>query len=130
MVYHYNSIWLHLYVPYVRQILEMRDPGLDIRTAFARSTDGEQCPISRVYRPEEFARPAEDSGFRCRFLGAAIAIYELEMLQHRYRAIQDLRLAPEHRRFLIELTLDPFGRPWHGDVCAGVDGCYELTLDR
>ena len=127
MIYHYDSLWVHLYVPYVRQILEMRDVGMNIHDAFRKSTDGEHCPISRVYRPAEFIALAEGCGFRCRFIGAAISVHEMEMLEHRYRAIQDPRLAAEHRRFLLELTFDPRGLPKHGDYLAGIDGCYELT---
>jgi len=127
MVYNYPSIQLHLYVAYVRQILEQLDPGKDIRSAFTSSTDGEHCPISRVYKPAEFIALAESSGFRCQFLGAAIAVHEMKMLEHRYRAIENPRLAPEHRKFLLGLTFDARGVPWSDGHVAGVDGCYELT---
>ena len=51
MVYNYDSIWLHLFVGYTTQIVEGRYADSDIRSAFARTTDGEECPISRSTRP-------------------------------------------------------------------------------
>ncbi len=127
MVYHYDSLWVHLYVAYVRQILEMRDANLDLRSAFTKSTDGENCPIARVYEPAEFVTLAEESGFRCRFLGAAISIHELKILAHRFAAIEHPHLAAEHRRFLIDLTFDERALPRYRGHLAGIDGCYELT---
>lgn len=128
MVYHYPSIWLHLYVAFVRQIMEMRDAGRDIRAAFATSTDGEDCPNARVYKPEEFIALAEGCGFRCRFLGAAVSVHEMKMLEQRFRAIEHPRLPAEHRKFLLGLTFDARGLPCHEGERAGVDGCYELTV--
>jgi SAM-dependent methyltransferase len=127
MVYHYASIWLHLYVAYVRQIVEGRDSGKDVRAAFATSTDGEACPISRVYQEHEFIALAQSCGFHCRFLGAAVSVHEMKILEHRYRAIEDPSLATEHRKFLLGLTFDARGLPWHAGQIAGIDGCYELT---
>ena len=127
MVYNYWSIWVHLYVAFVRQIAEGRDIGKDIRAAFTSSTDGELCPISRAYQPTEFAALTEGCGFRCRFLGAAISMHEMNMLQHRFSAIAHPRLAAEHRKFLLDLTIDARGLPRHAGHLAGIDGCYELT---
>lgn len=127
MVYHYPSVWLHLYTAYIRQIVEGREPGLAIRDAFARSTDGGHAPIVRVYQPAEFTALAEEAGFACRFLGAAVSVHEMIALEHRYQAIEHPRLAAEHRKFLLGLTFDARGLPSHDGQMAGVDGCYELT---
>src|SRR5262249_8512863 len=43
MVYNYDSIWVHLYVAYVKQVAENAFPGLNIREAFAKTTDGVHC---------------------------------------------------------------------------------------
>ena len=102
---------------------------MPIREAFARSTDGGNAPIARVYKPEEFVSLAEGCGFRCRFLGAAVSVHEMIYLENRFRAIDDPRLAAEHRKFLLSLTLDERGLPWHEGHGAGVDGCYELEPD-
>ena len=127
MVYNYQSLWLHLYVAYVKCIKEGRYRGLDVRSAFRMTTDGPNCPISRAYKPEEFCRLAEDCGFRCRFLGAAVSLFELGLLRLRFEAAERLELPAEHRKFLLALTLDARGFPRFHDHCAGVDGCYELS---
>jgi SAM-dependent methyltransferase len=126
MVYNYDSLWLHLYVAYILRIKQGAYPGLDLRQVFSRTTDGEDCPISIVYRPEEFCSLAGKAGFACRFLGAAMSIYELKLLPERFDAIPDRRLAAEHRDFLLSLEIDKRGYPMHKGTYAGVDGCYEL----
>jgi len=64
MIYNYDSLWLHLYVAYVIQIKQGRYKDLDVRSAFARCTDGPDCPIVRPRasiadrRPVRSDRPA------------------------------------------------------------------------
>jgi ubiquinone/menaquinone biosynthesis C-methylase UbiE len=128
MVYNYDSLWVHLYVAYVKKLKEGLFADLDIRSAFAKTTDGPNCPISRCYRPEEFCRLAESCGFRCEYTGAAISMWEcLQFQQYRWEAIMNQTLPLEHRRFLTELTLDDRGIPMYRGHYAGVDGCYRLT---
>lgn len=126
MVYNYDSLWLHLYVAYVLRLKEGLYVDRDLRGAFARSTDGENCPIARVYRPDEFSELAASAGFRCRFLGAAISMWEMTFFPQRFEAIMRTDFAAEHRNFLLELTLDPHGYPLYHGHYAGIDGCYEL----
>jgi SAM-dependent methyltransferase len=127
MVYNYASIWLHLYVAYILRIKQRAYPGLDLRQVFAKTTDGENCPIANVYRPEEFAALAAQAGLSCRFLGAGISNFELKLFPERFDAIMDRALPAEHRDFLKSLEIDRFGRPCHQGALAGVDGCYELA---
>ena len=127
MVYNYQSLWLHLYVAYVKCVKEGLYAGLDIRSAFALTTDGPNCPISRAYLPEEFCQLAAECGFHCRFLGAAVSLIEMGMLPLRFEAAQRLELPAEHRKFLLALTLDARGFPRFNDHYAGVDGCFELA---
>jgi ubiquinone/menaquinone biosynthesis C-methylase UbiE len=127
MVYNYDSLWVHLYVAYQKQLVEQALPGLDLRAAFAKTTDGPDCPISRVFRPAEFIALAEAAGFSARFLGAAISMHEAALLPKRFDAIADPRLPAESRRFLAALTLDEHGLPMHEGHYAGVDGCYLLS---
>lgn len=127
MVYNYDSIWLHLYVAYVLRIKQGAYPGLDLRQVFSKTTDGPDCPISNVYSPDEFCALAARAGLACRFLGAAISIYELKLLPERFDAIPDRRLPAEHRKFLLGLQFNGQGYPMHNGTYAGVDGCYELT---
>jgi SAM-dependent methyltransferase len=127
MVYNYHSLWLHLHVAYIKRIKERLYGDMDIRAAFSRTTDGPECPISRVYQPEEFGKLASECGFRCRFLGAAVSLYEMSLLPLRFEAAMNANLAAEHREFLLALTLDDRGFPRFHDHYAGVDGCYELV---
>jgi SAM-dependent methyltransferase len=127
MVYNYASLWLHLYVAYIVRIKQGGYPGLDLRQAFAKTTDSESCPISNVYTPAEFLSLARRCGFDGRFLGAAISVHELKLFPERFEAISDRRLPAEHRDFLSGLEVDRQGYPLHKGTYAGVDGCYELT---
>lgn len=125
MVYNYDSLWLHLYVAFYQQIMQKKYTKLDVMAAFSKFTDGEDCPISRVYKPSEFMALCSNAGFSSRFLGAAISHNEMDYLQqYRYRATQSMQLAREHRDFLIELTLDEHGFAMYNGYYAGVDGCY------
>jgi SAM-dependent methyltransferase len=127
MVYNYDSIWLHLKVAWIHQFCEKQFPGLPIREAFARTTDGVECPIARVYKPEEFIALAEPCGFKCRFLGAAVSVLETSLLPRRFEPIWHISIAREHREFLLNLKFCDRGFPMYNGTYAGLDGCYELT---
>jgi len=127
MVYNYESLWLHLYVAYQRSIVEGLYPELDIREQFARSTDGEECPIANCYRPQEWIHLCSEAGFTAEFTGAAISMYEASLFVKRYDAIRDRRLRSESRRFLLELEVDRHGFPTYRGHYAGVDACFSLV---
>jgi SAM-dependent methyltransferase len=126
MVYNYDSIWTHLYVAYEKMLVEGLYADLDIRQAFARTTDGPDCPIARPYRPGEFGQVCEDAGFVVERVQAAVSVWELSLLPKRYNAIMERRLAPESRRFLSELRFDDRGVPSHEGLVAGIDLCFLL----
>lgn len=126
MVYNYFSIWMHLYVAYHKRIVEGAYAGLDLMTSFARSTDGENCPISRAYRPEEFVRLCVDAGFTTRLTGAATSAFEAGLAATRFNALRDERLPEESRTFLAGLTFDARLLPMHDGTHAGVDACFFL----
>jgi SAM-dependent methyltransferase len=126
MVYNYHSIWLHYYVGYALRVKTDAYPGLTLRQVFTKTTDGENCPISNVYKPEEFCALASEAGFACRFLGAGISNFELKLFPERFDAIMDRRLPAEHRDFLKTLEVDRRGYPLHRGHYAGIDGCFEL----
>jgi ubiquinone/menaquinone biosynthesis C-methylase UbiE len=126
MVYNYDSLWLHLYVAYLTVIVSGRFNDIDIRSAFAKTTDGEECPISRVYRMSEFTNLALSAGFDTVSSGAAISMHEMSLFPRRFDAIMDRRLRAESRHFLQDLTLDERGYPLHDGHYAGVDCCYLL----
>jgi ubiquinone/menaquinone biosynthesis C-methylase UbiE len=126
MVYNYDSLWLHLHVAYIARVVKKLYRDISIREAFSRFTDGAECPRAYVYQPKEFIEVANSAGFSCYFLGAAMAVREFADFELRCSAIMDPDLAREHRQFLHGLLLDERGLPMHGDVLAGIDGCYSL----
>lgn len=129
MVYNSNSIWMHLKVAYQRAIVEGRFAELTLEEQFARSTDGEDCPISRSYRPEEFVALATDAGFKAAFAGSAMSLIELDLLPLRHRALMDRRLPPASRRFLETLTFDHQLMPCAEGQRAGIVAVYHLRPD-
>jgi SAM-dependent methyltransferase len=126
MVYNYDSLWLHFYVAYTLQILEGRYAEMNIRDAFARTTDGPDCPISRVYKPREFIDLCREAGFEAECIGVAISMHEAKLFLQRFDAIQHRSLRAESRKFLLSLEVDSHGFPTHQGRYAGVDGCYRL----
>ena len=126
MIYNYDCLWLHLHVAYIVRIVKKLYRNIPIREAFGRFTDGEECPLAVVYRPEEFMALAKRTGFDCVFIGAAMAVRELADFGMRCSAIMHPDLEAEHRRFLLDLRLDPRGLPMYGGKLAGQDGCYSL----
>ena len=127
MVYNRQSIWYHLYVPYVLQIEEGKFPGLTLDEAFQRSTDGPDCPISRAYSREKFQSLVEPFGFKLVTCGVAVSAWEMVQLPKRHLALLDKRLPRESREFLVGLCFDDRSLPTHNGHHAGIDGCYGFT---
>lgn len=127
MVYHYDSIWMHLYAAWSEMIVNNRFPGCTKREAFRALTDGPHCPISECFKAEDFIALALQSGFSSAvFTGAAISCTEMAMLPRRFDALQDERLDSESRDFLYKLTFDDRGLPLFNGRVAGVDACFVL----
>lgn len=127
MVYNKNSVWYHLYTPYIRVILDGEFHGLDSEEAFSKTTDGLDCPMSRCYLPIRFVKMCEVAGFQCRFEGGYLTQTEINSID-RYLtdAINDERLNDDHREFLSELEFDTKGYPKFDGYYAGVSGVYKL----
>jgi ubiquinone/menaquinone biosynthesis C-methylase UbiE len=127
MVYHTDSLWLHLYVAYERQIVQGIDSGLSLVDAFRKSTDGPECPVSRCYTHDEFVAAVSAHGFELEQFGVAVSAWEMSLLHKRYSAIMDQRLPGRSRDFLSALTFDAHGLPLSpSGVHAGIDGCYRF----
>jgi len=126
MVYNFDSLWMHLLVAYHRTIVEQRYTDLSPREQFARSTDGDACPISRCYRLDEFIELAKAAGFNATFAGAAVSMRELSLIGTRFEAIMDPRLPEENRRFLESLEFDRQMLPLVDGRHAGIDAVYYL----
>jgi SAM-dependent methyltransferase len=128
MVYHADSLWMHLYVAYERQIVQGIDSNLDLAEAFQKSTDGPGCPISRCFTQSQFDKRASATGFRLESFGVAVSAWEMTLLPKRFAAIMDPRLPATSRDFLAGLRFDEHGLPLaRRGVHAGVDGCYRFT---
>ena len=126
MVYHYNSIWMHLYAGYIYKKMfpwRRKIPKQDI---FKITTDGEECPIVNCYTPDQFAAIANRCGFRSEFQGAAMSLNELMWLERRFEALKDDSLDAEARDFLLNLTFDQRAMPLHNGNVAGVNSYYRL----
>lgn len=130
MVYNRQSIWYHLYVPFIIKIEQQRFLEADAADAFRMSTDGPDCPISRNYTREEFKRLAESCGFVLDRFAVAVSCIEMSHLPKRFAAIMNPDLPAEHRAFLTELTFDERGLPMHQGSYAGIDGCYRFSAAR
>ena len=127
MVYNYHSVFTHLWLAYKRMILDDAFPNMTLDEAFTKSTDGENCPISRNNRPEEYIARCNLAGFETEYLGGYFNKYELIWLKDfKEKALADERLAPEHRQFLSDLTYDENGYPLYQGKHAGVGGVYVL----
>jgi ubiquinone/menaquinone biosynthesis C-methylase UbiE len=124
MVYNRESLWFHLYVPYVLQIEQGLYADLSHEDAFRRSTDGPNCPISRAYSRKGFQSLVEPLGFKLVAYGSAVAAWEMIQLPKRHAAVLNPRLPRESRDFLTSLRFDEFGLPVSDGYRAGVDGCY------
>jgi hypothetical protein len=127
MVYNRNSLWFHLYTAYDKMILQHAFPGLTAEEAFAKNTDGESCPISRAYRPEEFIDLCRQAGFETEFVGGYLSRHELQLFRKlSEEALDDKRLAEEHKNFLGSLLIDKKGYPIYKGKHAGIGSVYVL----
>lgn len=127
MVYHADSLWVHLYVAFERQILQGLDLDLDLIEAFQKSTDGPDCPISRCYTQTQFTNIASAVGFQFDSFGVAVSAWEMSLLPKRFAAIMDARLPAQSRDFLVGLTFDERGLPLtRAGVHAGIDACFRF----
>jgi ubiquinone/menaquinone biosynthesis C-methylase UbiE len=127
MVYNRDSIYFHVYTAYLRTIVEGAFAGKSIEEAFQANTDGPACPISRAYRPAEFAALCEGAGFDASYRGGYFHRKEPRWLrEHRAGALASAELAEEHKRFIREVTWDQEGLPLVGGKHCGIGGVYHL----
>lgn len=127
MVYSQPSIWFDLYTAYEQMIVRKAFPGLDVEQAFARNTDGLDCPMARCYPIEEFIRICNQAGFECAFAGGYLTETEMICLARYLKpAIQDPRLDERHKQYLRLLVRDERQYPKYQGYYAGVSGVYHL----
>jgi ubiquinone/menaquinone biosynthesis C-methylase UbiE len=127
MVYHRDSVWFHLYVPYVVKIVRGEFTNLPDDLAFQRTTDGPQCPLARCYTHQDFMQIIDSTGLSSDFVGGYLSVFELwQMKRFLTMALNDPRLAEEHRTFLKEMTFDSRGFPMYRGYHAGIGGVYRI----
>ena len=130
MVYNRDSLWRHLYVAYVKLVIENAFPGLTVDEAFHRCTDGVECPIAHNYGSDQFSGMCQRAGFAVEYRGGYLSKWELQMLEkHGPSAKADQRLPLEHRDFLNELTIDSQGYPMYRGKHAGIGGVYAFRAN-
>ena len=130
MVYNRDSLWFHLYTAYCRQIVDGDFAGLPWKRTFQRNTDGEDCPIARAYRPEEFAALCRTAGFQVSYLGGYFAVQELALVETTLpAALADARLPDEQREFFGKLTTDADGYARYAGSYAGIGGVYRVDRE-
>ena len=127
MVYNYDSIWLHLYAAYIYLLEHPELADEDLMEVYRRTTDGEHCPISKCYRPEEFVAIMDRHGFDGELVGIAMTVDEMIILPRRFEALKERALKAEHRNFLMNLTFDERGIPHHGKNVAGTHACFRFV---
>lgn len=127
MVYNRASVYYHLYVAYMRRLLDPQFAGMTIDQVFVKSTDGMDCPVSRSYPPDEFSAMCAESGFEVEFVGGYVVNDELDWWKsHGKAALEDLRLEPIHRDFLRSVTWDHRNLPMYNGKYAGIGGTFRL----
>jgi SAM-dependent methyltransferase len=127
MVYNYFSLWYHLYVAYEKQIVNNEFKGMSVDEAFSKTTDGENCPVVRIYKPDEFVAICASSGFTAEFRGGHFSYIELDSFRlHGPAALGSDKLGIESRNFLKNLTKDERGYPQFNGKYCGVGGVYFL----
>lgn len=130
MIYNRNSIFFHLTIAYVTRILEGRYNNMPIEETFARSTDGENCPLSRCYIPSDFNEICRQAGFFPTYIGGYHAASEIyNMRKYLNQAINDDRLEIEHREFLQDLVIPSRDYPKYNGFDAGIGGSFHLAKD-
>jgi len=128
MIYNRDSIFVHLWIAYTQMLVHGYYTGLGLDAAFAVSTDGQTCPISRCYRPDDWMELTIAAGFEPRFVGGYFAQLELDQFRGQLEAaLADERLGNESRQFLSELDSDEHGYPRYRGATAGHGGVYVLT---
>ena len=127
MLYNRDSVMYHLWIAYARIIVDGAFPGHTVDQAFTKSTDGPECPVSDAWSPQRVLDMINAAGLDGTYRGGYPSLEEIDWFKkYRDGALQEPRLAEEHRQFISELKLDEQGLPrWRGNS-AGVGGVYTI----
>lgn len=137
MVYNKESIHYHLFAPYYLKYIDgslikgySQDEvqKMDDEEIFRRSVDGSECPMARCWSPEEFIFMCKRAGFtRVEYMGGYFFAPEVEIAKKYLKeAVNDQRLAKEHKEFLCKIKFDGNGEPIYNGKYCGRGGVYRL----
>ncbi len=129
MVYVKPSVYYHLYVPWFLQLYSGRFQGMSTDEAFQRSTDGENCPISKCFTIPDFEHLAHDAGFSVEYRGGYFTRTELWVTKRFLgQALNDFVLSEVHRTALARMSIDERGFPCiESGFTAGLSGVFRLV---
>ena len=126
MLYHADSLYIHLCVAYELQVQQGFHPEMNVFDAYEAISDG-GAPHSRCTTAEAFVNQANMLGFEASFVGAAYNTTELDSWKRvGLQAMNDERLKPEHREFLRNIAIDSRGYPMYKGREAGLDAVFSL----
>jgi SAM-dependent methyltransferase len=127
MVYNTDSVWANLMVAWWDMLVLERFEGLPLAQAVQKTVDGEDCPVARFYKPEEFIGLCNAAGLDADFVGGYFCPGELhDLAARRRRALADERLPAESRDFLERMEIDERGRAVYEGQLAGWGGVYRI----
>lgn len=128
MIYNHQSIFFHLFIAYEQMIIKKNYKGLGIHKIFNKITDGENCPISKCFKPADFNSFGKKVGFnRCEYIGGYLSKVEMDCLKNYLKdALRSRKLSKEHKDFLRTLVYDKDHLPMHEGKYAGIGGVYRF----
>ena len=125
MVYNYNSIYYHIYIAY-RKKGGFKGHNIDI--IFNRNTDGENCPISRAYKPKEFTKICNSIGFETEYIGGYLSDIDSARFFniHKQPVLDHDEIVDEHKDFVRNVRFDSDNYPTYQGKHCGIGGTYKL----
>jgi 2-polyprenyl-3-methyl-5-hydroxy-6-metoxy-1,4-benzoquinol methylase len=124
MLYNEDSIYFHLSIGFVRQILKNIDKRYSTQEAFRRSSEHGNCPCSYIVKPEFVPVVAQHIGCDAKLVGMSLYKGEIEDFYRFYDlAMSDKTLSVVHKAFLNCVT----NKLLYNGNYAGLDMFWELT---
>lgn len=122
MVYNEDSIYYHLSIGYVYQIVKNIFRNDATYTAFRKISEHGNSPCSYVMNQDMVKSIASHTGFDAHFIGNSISKTEINDYNNYYKkAIEDPRFSDEHKTFLMNLN----GYKYNGKY-AGIDQLWDF----
>jgi ubiquinone/menaquinone biosynthesis C-methylase UbiE len=125
MVYNYDSIFLHLYIAYfVKQVAKWYSDTP--KNIFKTISDGGNCPIAEIFKPEEFIDICENNNLKCEFSGGYLSTTEIQYYNTYVQETKNSCLNDESREFAKNLTVTSDGLIMYKGKYAGLGGSFKI----